>query len=419
VPPAEHLLPGHPLRQGWQAGRAAFGSRTLRAGRAVQQWLGLRLAAWAQGQAFEAVEVTPNYLAQIDSRRCPITRTALGDAAGEGGEAAVIERINHRAGYAAGNLVGLSPLARQAKGGKRWDEARLAAVLAEARQADGAGPVEGLASAEWARLATLMSFATPLPHELAATLPLRVLPPNRVRLINPIQGLQALITLQLTHSGFAVRIAQLVNLLPGMELRRDFHLFFHSLLPREVYATGIRNSVGLEFNPKDKTLWFTDNQTDGMGDDIPAGEINRATKPGQFFGYPWKQGRTRMTDEGYDKDALPANITDPQVYMDAHAADLGLVFYTAKAFPAKYQGGLFSAQHGSWNRTKPVGARIMFTSMKADGTADKTEVFAEGWLDNETGIYRGRPVDVAVAKDGSLLISDDFAGAIYRVTYAP
>ncbi len=188
---------------------------------------------------------------------------------------------------------------------------------------------------------------------------------------------------------------------------------------REVYATGVRNSVGLEFNPKDGSLWFTDNQTDGMGDDIPTGEINRATKAGQFFGYPWKQGRTRMTDEGYDKDPLPPNITDPQVYMDAHAADLGLAFYTGKAFPAKYQGGLFSAQHGSWNRTKPIGARLMFTSLKADGTADKTEVFAEGWLDADTGVYRGRPVDVAVMKDGSLLVSDDFAGALYRITYAP
>ena len=186
---------------------------------------------------------------------------------------------------------------------------------------------------------------------------------------------------------------------------------------REVYATGIRNSVGLEFNPKDNTLWFTDNQTDGMGDDIPAGEINRATKAGMFFGYPWKQGKTRITEFGYDKDPLPPNITDPQVYMDAHAADLGLCFYTGKAFPAKYQGGLFSAQHGSWNRTKPIGARVMFTSLKADGTADKTEVFAEGWLDDDTGLYRGRPVDVAVMKDGSLLVSDDFAGALYRVTY--
>ena len=186
---------------------------------------------------------------------------------------------------------------------------------------------------------------------------------------------------------------------------------------REVYATGIRNSVGLEFNPKDKSLWFTDNQTDGMGDDIPLGEINRATRPGMFFGYPWRQGKTRITEHGYDKDQLPANITDPQVYMDAHAADLGLAFYTGKVFPAKYQGGLFSAQHGSWNRTKPIGARIMFTSLKSDGTADKTEVFADGWLDNETGLYRGRPVDVAMMKDGSMLISDDFAGALYRVTY--
>ena len=187
---------------------------------------------------------------------------------------------------------------------------------------------------------------------------------------------------------------------------------------REVYATGIRNSVGLEFNPKDKTLWFTDNQTDGMGDMIPEGEINRATKAGQFFGYPWKQGTTRITDEGYDKDPLPDNITDAQVLTEAHAADLGLAFYTGKTFPAKYQGGLFSAQHGSWNRTKPIGARILFTSLKADGTADKTEVFAEGWLDDATGLYRGRPVDVAMMKDGSMLISDDFAGALYRVSYS-
>jgi glucose/arabinose dehydrogenase len=188
---------------------------------------------------------------------------------------------------------------------------------------------------------------------------------------------------------------------------------------REVYATGIRNSVGHDFNPKDGTLWFTDNQTDGMGDDIPAGEINRITKAGQFFGYPWKQGKTRITEHGYDKDPLPANITDPQVYMDAHAADLGMTFYTGKQFPAKYQGGIFSAQHGSWNRTKPIGARVMFTSLKADGTADKTEVFADGWLDDATGTYRGRPVDVAVMKDGSLLVSDDFAGAIYRISYQP
>ncbi|MCB1954394.1 MAG: PQQ-dependent sugar dehydrogenase [Rhodocyclaceae bacterium] len=185
---------------------------------------------------------------------------------------------------------------------------------------------------------------------------------------------------------------------------------------REVFATGIRNSVGQDFNPKDGSLWFTDNQTDGMGDDIPNGEINRATGPGQFFGYPWKQGETRITEQGYDKDPLPENITNAQVLTVAHAADLGLVFYTGKMFPQAYRGGLFSAQHGSWNRKEPVGARVLFTAINEDGTAGKTEVFAEGWLD-ENGLYRGRPVDVAVMKDGSLLISDDFAGAIYRVTY--
>ena len=186
---------------------------------------------------------------------------------------------------------------------------------------------------------------------------------------------------------------------------------------REVFATGVRNSVGMDFNPKDKTLWFTDNQTDGMGDDIPLGEINRATGAGQFFGYPYIVSKTRITENGYDKDALPANAVNPQVMTTAHAADLGMAFYTGSMFPAKYRGGFFSAQHGSWNRTKPVGAQVLFTSLKADGTADKTEVFAEGWLDNDTGTYRGRPVDVAVAKDGSLFVSDDYAGAIYRITY--
>jgi glucose/arabinose dehydrogenase len=188
---------------------------------------------------------------------------------------------------------------------------------------------------------------------------------------------------------------------------------------REVYARGIRNSVGIDFNPKNGQLWFTDNQTDGMGDDIPPGELNRITRAGQNFGYPWLGGhKVRIKDEGYDKDTLPANLTGPEVEMAAHAADLGLVFYRGNKFPAKYQGGIFTAQHGSWNRSTPVGARIMFTSLKADGSADKTEVFAEGWLDPETQQYRGRPVDVANLRDGSLLVSDDFAGAIYRISYA-
>jgi len=187
---------------------------------------------------------------------------------------------------------------------------------------------------------------------------------------------------------------------------------------REVFATGLRNSVGQDFNPKDGSLWFTDNQTDGMGDDIPAGEINRADKPGLFFGYPWIQGRTRITQYGYDKDPLPPNVTPAEVLMDAHAADLGMVFYTGSQFPPTYRGAIFSAQHGSWNRSKPIGARVMVTYLKADGHADRTEVFAQGWLDEATGSYRGRPVDVAVATDGSLLVSDDHAGAVYRIRYA-
>lgn len=184
---------------------------------------------------------------------------------------------------------------------------------------------------------------------------------------------------------------------------------------REVYATGLRNSVGIEFNPKDKTLWFTDNQVDGMGDNVPPGELNRATGPGQNFGFPWSGGGAVRTVE-YKEDTSPANAVPPQVEMDAHAADLGLRFYTGQQFPQKYRGGIFSAQRGSWNRTTPIGARIMFTSLKPDGTADKTEVFAEGWL-RPTGEYIGRPVDVAELPDGSILVSDEFAGAIYRISY--
>lgn len=185
---------------------------------------------------------------------------------------------------------------------------------------------------------------------------------------------------------------------------------------REVYAQGVRNSVGLDFNPKDKTVWFTDNQVDGMGDDTPPGEINRATKAGQHFGFPWYGGGKVRTVE-YKDDNPPANVVFPQVETAAHAADLGMTFYRGTMFPAKYQGGIFSAQHGSWNRTTPVGARVLYTSLKADGTADKTEVFAEGWL-TANKEYLGRPVDVAMLPDGSLLVSDDYAGAIYRVSYA-
>ncbi len=184
---------------------------------------------------------------------------------------------------------------------------------------------------------------------------------------------------------------------------------------REVYAWGIRNSVGMDFNPKDKTLWFTDNQVDGMGDDIPPGELNRATKAGQNFGFPYYGGGHVRTEE-YKNDTPPADVVFPQVEMAAHAADLGMTFYTGKMFPKRYQGAIFDAQHGSWNRTVPVGARVMVTFLKEDGTAEKSEPFAEGWLD-ENGEYLGRPVDVAQLRDGSILVSDDLAGALYRIWY--
>jgi len=184
---------------------------------------------------------------------------------------------------------------------------------------------------------------------------------------------------------------------------------------REVYASGIRNSVGMDFNPKDKTLWFTDNQVDGMGDDQPPGELNRATKTGQNFGFPYYGGGHVRTEE-YKNETPPADVIFPQVEMTAHAADLGMMVYSGKMFPKKYQGAVFSAQHGSWNRTVPVGARVMVTYLKDDGTADKAEPFAEGWLTDD-GEYLGRPVDVAQLRDGSLLVSDDFAGALYRIWY--
>jgi len=193
---------------------------------------------------------------------------------------------------------------------------------------------------------------------------------------------------------------------------------------REVVARGVRNSVGIEIDPKSKTVWFTDNQTDGMGDDTPPGELNRITKAGgEHFGYPYVHGNnvqiagTSAAPDLKDMKA-PAVWTKPQVEFPAHQAQLGLTFYSGKKFPAKYQGGMFVASHGSWNRTKASGGLINFVPIKADGTAGPSEVFADGFLDPETGIYRGRPVDVAQMKDGSLLISDDYVGAIYRVTYS-
>ncbi|WP_091682234.1 PQQ-dependent sugar dehydrogenase [Methylocapsa palsarum] len=184
---------------------------------------------------------------------------------------------------------------------------------------------------------------------------------------------------------------------------------------RQVFASGIRNSVGLDFNPRDNTLWFTDNQVDRMGDDIPPGELNRATKAGQNFGFPY-YGGGHVRTEDYKNETPPKDLVFPEVEMVAHAADLGMSFYRGSQFPKLYRGGIFSAQHGSWNRTIPIGARVMFTSLKKNGHADKTQPFAEGWKEDD-GSYWGRPVDVAELPDGSLLVSDDYNGALYRIAY--
>jgi glucose/arabinose dehydrogenase len=184
---------------------------------------------------------------------------------------------------------------------------------------------------------------------------------------------------------------------------------------REVYATGLRNPVGFDFHPVTGELWTNDNQVDGMGDDIPPGELNRITEAGQEFGFPWYGGGHVRTVEYKDSEP-PADAIFPVVETVAHAADLGMVFYTGDTFPAKYTKGVFTAQHGSWNRTEPVGARVLFTPLNDDGTAGEQEVFAEGWL-TDNGEYIGRPVALAQLRDGSLLVSDDFAGAVYRISY--
>jgi glucose/arabinose dehydrogenase len=188
---------------------------------------------------------------------------------------------------------------------------------------------------------------------------------------------------------------------------------------REVVATGIRNSVGHAFNPRDGSLWFTDNQVDGMGDETPPGEINRVPEFGKWYGHPYYGGGKARTNEYKDQkipEALMANYVPPQVETIAHAADLGMMFYTGTSFPEKYNNAIFSAQHGSWNATRPRGARVMVTFLDDKGMAASTEPFAEGWL-QDNGVYSGRPVDVQQYVDGSILVSDDKAGAVYRIYY--
>ena len=181
-----------------------------------------------------------------------------------------------------------------------------------------------------------------------------------------------------------------------------------------VFARGHRNSVGLAFHPLTGVLHFTDNNTDRMGDDIPPGEFNAAPKPGMHFGFPYYAGGAIQHEDWKDKKP-PQQVTFPVVEFPAHAAALGVEFYTGKQFPDKYRNTAIVAQHGSWNRSTPIGYRLVHIDFNDKGEVTGDEVFIDGWL--QDGEAWGRPVDVLQLPDGSLLVSDDYQDAIYRIYY--
>jgi len=231
TPPAELMHMGTPVAQGWMAGKAVFGTRRLACNRFTRQWLTLRLLAWRRGIVFDGEQVSANYLSQIHTTRCPVTRQPLGGGIQQP-EAAQVERLNPQAGYAAGNLATMSLQAVQARAGMTVHQAVRQARAQEA----GAAPLGGLDAAGWWRLAALQAFATPLSFAQAAQLPLAVLPPNRVRLLNAAQGLQALVTLLFSTPGWGTRCRALAALLPAHSLRHDFNLFVGAMAPRVLEA---------------------------------------------------------------------------------------------------------------------------------------------------------------------------------------
>jgi glucose/arabinose dehydrogenase len=183
----------------------------------------------------------------------------------------------------------------------------------------------------------------------------------------------------------------------------------------EVYAEGVRNSIGLTWHPRSRMMWFTDNGRDWLGDDAPPDELNLAEKKGGHYGYPFIHGKN-IADPEFGESKPERRFTPPALELEAHVAALGLRFYTGSMFPPEYQNRLFIAQHGSWNRTIPTGYRIISVTVDQGRVTDKS-VFAEGWL---FGILKwGRPVDLLVMPDGSLLLSDDLKGAVYRISYQP
>src|SRR5512134_170633 len=181
----------------------------------------------------------------------------------------------------------------------------------------------------------------------------------------------------------------------------------------EVFASGVRNTVGFDWNPDTAELWFTDNGRDWMGDDLPPDELNRAPRKGLHFGFPYLHGKA-VPDPDFGAKGKPPGFTPPEWELPAHAASLGMRFYTGKMFPPGFRGQIFIAEHGSWNRSRPIGYRVSLVRVEGNRAA-RYEVFAEGWL--QGGAAWGRPVDVQELPDGSLLVSDDKAGMIYRITY--
>jgi glucose/arabinose dehydrogenase len=182
----------------------------------------------------------------------------------------------------------------------------------------------------------------------------------------------------------------------------------------EVFARGIRNSVGFDFDPRTGELWFTDNGRDMLGDDAPPDELDHAPRAGMNFGYPYCHGGTIADPEFGAKHAC-REFTPPAQNLGPHVAALGMRFYTGTQFPAAYRNQIFIAEHGSWNRSRKIGYRVTLVRLDASGKAQGYEPFAEGWLQGER--VWGRPADVQVAPDGSLLVSDDLAGVIYRIRY--
>ena len=249
VPPADHLHPLSPVRQGWEAGRDSFGRRTLQSTRFTRKWLQLRLNAWLRGRVFEGLQVNPAFLRQIDVAVCPVTREVLTHGTGELSDASV-DRVFNDAAYAAGNLAVMSTRANHAKSAYGVDDA-----MAFVRQIEVGrlGQIDGLSAEHWARIAVLTSFATPMSHARAANLPLLVLPPNRLRVLNPVQSLQVMLSLQFTRAGHARRCAALAGLMPTAEARFAFNAFMHTLLARRLAAGRIADAVAERHAVED--LW--------------------------------------------------------------------------------------------------------------------------------------------------------------------